>query len=71
MEEKVKKRILYFDIAKGIAILAVIIGHLGGLPDILGRFIFSFHMPLFFLISGYFMKPMSMKGIFRKRGGDC
>jgi len=70
MEGKMKKRILYFDIAKGIAILTVIIGHLGGLPDIVGRFIFSFHMPLFFLVSGYFMKPMNVQEIFRKRGKE-
>lgn len=53
------KRIGAFDIAKGVAIIAVIVGH----SDMLGvstdvrDFCFSFHMPLFFLVSGYFCRP--------------
>ena len=48
-----KDRLLEFDIAKGIAILCVILGHLG-IKEI-SRVVFVFHMPLFFLISGYFL----------------
>lgn len=48
-----KSRLLEFDIAKGIAILCVILGHLG-IKEI-DRVVFVFHMPLFFLISGYFL----------------
>lgn len=48
-------RIAYFDIAKFVAMMMVILGHFG-VPDI-NRFVFSFHVPLFFLISGYFFKP--------------
>lgn len=55
-----QKRIAYFDIAKGIGILLVLIGHLQNdiifsySPYILSlcSWIFSFHMPLFFIISG-------------------
>lgn len=43
-----------FDILKGIAIIFVIMGHCGSSP--LRAFIFSFHMPLFFFITGYFLK---------------
>lgn len=43
-----------FDILKGIAILFVILGHCDGGP--LYSFIFSFHMPLFFFVTGYFLK---------------
>lgn len=43
-----------FDILKGIAIISVIMGHCGVGP--LRAFIFSFHMPLFFFITGYFLK---------------
>ncbi|OZG63641.1 acyltransferase [Bifidobacterium hapali] len=60
-------RIRYFDIAKGIAILCVILGHSiliaqvfvdqGYLAMQLYHVIFTFHMPLFFIISGYFMHP--------------
>jgi fucose 4-O-acetylase-like acetyltransferase len=53
-----KNRDLFLDIAKGLAIIIVIAGHeFQGLSpnfdDILGfRLIYSFHMPLFILISG-------------------
>ncbi len=55
MEVSVRKREQAFDIAKGIGMLAVILGHMS-IPDKLGDFIFSFHMPLFFLINGYFLR---------------
>lgn len=49
------------DIAKGIAIICVIIGHLDGVNGILANAIYSFHMPLFFLVSGYLFKPSGNK----------
>lgn len=45
------------DIMKGIGILLVMVGHWCG-PNWIGRFISSFHMPLFVLISGYFCTPV-------------
>lgn len=48
------KRISYFDIAKGIGMICVILGHMGIVK--INTIVFSFHMPLFFLISGYFAK---------------
>ena len=54
-----KQRIEYFDAAKGIAIIAVIVGHMGLIArgmTLTERFIFSFHMPLFFLLSGFTYK---------------
>ena len=50
-------RVATFDIMKGIGIIAVIMGHIDALPYNLRIFIFSFHMPLFFIIAGYFFKP--------------
>lgn len=57
------KRIEYIDIAKGIGIILVIFGHVvwGGNYTIFGHqfisnFIYSFHMPLFFVISGLCIK---------------
>lgn len=47
-----KKRIEYIDIAKGIGILLVIAGHLFVYKKPISRWIFSFHMPLFFILSG-------------------
>lgn len=47
-----------YDIMKGIGIIAVIIGHMTIVPYMPYRnFIFSFHMPLFFILGGYFYKP--------------
>ena len=47
-------RIAYLDAAKGCAILSVILSHLW-IPE-LTPFLFSFHLPLFFVLSGYFLK---------------
>ena len=47
-------RILWIDAARGIAILLVILGHcIGSLDDPGNKVILSFHMPLFFFISGF------------------
>ena len=48
------------DIAKGIAIFLVIIGHQYDLPEI-SHFIYSFHMPLFFILGGYFFHKKKIK----------
>ena len=55
MIELKKKRIEYIDITKGIAILLMIVGHTlqAGWKRSL---IYSFHMPLFILISGFLYK---------------
>ena len=50
-----KQRDITFDIMKGIGILLVVICHVFGWSHpYLSRFILSFHMPLFFLVAGYF-----------------
>lgn len=52
---KTNKRIKYIDIARGIAIILMIAGHVcsnGWKRNI----IFSFHMPLFIIVSGVFFK---------------
>lgn len=60
------KRIDYFDMAKGIGILAVLVGHMGLIKA--NKFIYSFHMPLFFLISGYFLSDkLSVEEMARKK----
>lgn len=48
----VKKRLVWVDIAKAIAIICMIVGH-EVTNNTLRVFIFSFHMPLFFILSGY------------------
>ncbi len=51
-----KNRIEAFDIAKGIGILLMVMGHTGFGMDF-SKIIHTFHMPLFFFISGYFYRP--------------
>lgn len=43
-------------ILKGIGILLVVVGHAGA-PAWMNRIIYDFHMPLFFMASGYFFSP--------------
>lgn len=47
----------YIDVAKGIAMILVIIGHITILPTWLYAWINSFHMPLFFFLSGMVYNP--------------
>ena len=53
------KRDIAIDIAKGLGIVLVVLGHTvavwGGKHETLHRFIYSFHMPLFFAVSGVFI----------------
>lgn len=60
------KRDVTFDIMKGLGILLVIIGHTNDIPYILNNFICSFHMPLFFLLSGYFYSPQKNNILIKK-----
>lgn len=50
-----KKRINWIDLYKGILILLVLIGHISQ-NKYVNTFIYSFHMPAFFFISGYLYK---------------
>ncbi len=59
-----RQRLFYLDMAKGIGIFLVVLGHLQGdyffsLSPVFAPFcawIFSFHMPLFFVISGMLIR---------------
>ncbi len=48
----IKDRIPWIDMAKGIGIILVIFAH-APIPSFVQQFIYSFHMPLFFFLSGY------------------
>lgn len=60
-----KRRIAWIDVAKGIAMLLVFYGHLGGsgdnpwFPNLEGSIwvVYLFHMPLFFVLSGLTFNP--------------
>lgn len=47
-----QKRLAYFDMAKGFGIILVVLGHIEYVSEPLRAWISSFHMPLFFVISG-------------------
>lgn len=78
MTEALRQRNPAVDIAKGIAMLLVIYGHALGLffepasrdvqaaalPQL--RFIYSFHMPLFFLLSGMVFRARSLRESVRR-----
>ena len=46
---------IWIDVLKGLGILLVVAGHV--FEDEPRRYIFMFHMPLFFLVSGYLFRP--------------
>jgi len=58
MEETKKIKLYWADSAKGIGVILVILGHLlyQSNLQVLNRVIYSFHMPLFFILSGYLQK---------------
>ena len=58
-------RLSYIDIAKGITIMLMVIGH-SSIPRPLSGWIWSFHMPLFFLVSGITTHWERKSGIFVK-----
>lgn len=60
LAEGSKERVLWIDYAKAIGIFLVIVGHgyypTDGFDFFSKNFIYSFHMPLFFFISGYLFR---------------
>ena len=50
------KRIQYIDIAKTLGIILVIAGHIVSSDTEIKKVIYSFHMPLFFMLSGMLLK---------------
>ena len=62
-----KKRVLWVDIAKAISIISVIISHTVPNPSHVRSLLFSFHMPLFFILSGYTTKLAQTKADFFRR----
>lgn len=59
-------RDITFDIIKAIGILLVIIGHLADGFKTLISIIYIFHMPLFFIVSGYFFRKKEITKLFKR-----
>lgn len=66
-----KQRIEWLDNLRAVAIFFVVLGHTIGLPGYVEKLVFSFHMPIFFWISGLFAKESirheSLSGFISKR----
>jgi fucose 4-O-acetylase-like acetyltransferase len=64
MENIVSKgqRNVVVDELKGLGILLVILGHCLPWDNPVRVFIYSFHMPLFFIVAGYFLKKTTFRG---------
>lgn len=66
-------RLNYLDVAKGIAIILVVLGHANFGDNYLCNWISSFHMPIFFIVSGILLsfkdnwKDQDMNGIVIKK----
>lgn len=64
-----RKRIDWIDVSKGLGIILVVLGHTG-ISHVYIKEIFTFHMPLFFWLSGYVFddsKYKSLKLFVKKR----
>lgn len=58
----VRERILWVDAAKGIGIAMVVFSHLTEPGQGSRTFVFSFHMPLFFFLSGVVFSTINPGG---------
>lgn len=59
MNNREVNRVEWIDVAKGIAIILMILGHCISVDSWLRLIIFSFHMPFFLIASGYFYKRIN------------
>lgn len=59
-------RFAWADYLKVFGTLCVLLGHCNLQGEAITQWIFSFHMPLFFLISGFLYKPTGLKLCFVK-----
>ena len=67
----VRQRIDWIDTAKGLCLILVIVGHTLPYGNLMRNFIFSFHMPAFFFLSGMTFRPekySSCLDYIKKRG---
>lgn len=54
------------DVLKGLGIILMVIGHVNAPCPLLENFIFSFHMPLFFLLVAIYIKENHLRHSFIK-----
>lgn len=61
-----KARLAFVDAMRGLGITAVVLGHITRNGPVY-MFLYAFHMPLFFIISGFLFKKRSGKRLLRSR----
>ena len=61
----ITQRVEFVDTARGIAMLCIVLGHLGVAP--INWVVYTFHVPIFFLITGWFVSTKQGTGAFAKR----
>ena len=63
-----KKRIDHLDVAKGLAMLAIMVGHMGfsSPHNVAYNLVFQFHVPLFFILAGYTLSTRRPVGEFAR-----
>lgn len=59
--ESAKERLSWVDTLKAIGIIAIIVGHI---DTPFSSFLFSWHVPLFFVLSGFFVRSVSREDLF-------
>ena len=64
---KATLRVGFVDVARGIAIWGIVLGH-QGIPSI-NRVVFAFHVPVFFLLAGCFFNEGASWGQYLKKKG--
>lgn len=60
-----KERIGWVDTLRGLGIIAIYVGHFGSHAGPLHSFVYAYHVPLFFFISGFFVKIKSGENLFQ------
>ncbi len=59
-----QNRIRFVDVTKGVAILCIVLGHMYNFY--VWNLVFTFHVPIFFLITGYFLNAKRPLPVFAK-----
>ncbi len=60
------RRIEWIDVAKGVGICLVVIGHIPGMNERIINLIYSFHMPFFFILTGILVSRKPVECHFRE-----
>ena len=59
-------RLQYLDMLRTIGIILMVMGHIG-FSGVFSKWIHGFHIPLFYILSGYFYKNQPIKRLLKKR----